>query len=150
VFAVVAPIGVLLIVPPVIEMLDDEIVPVILPLTSSAPDTLTPLALIRSFSAASTLATIAFVVGREKPVVVSDDHDRPGIAIEPSASRSAPVIAPVPSRGTESVSALATSVSVEFAQVLWMVVAVTTGFPAGSEYTPDPLRGMVSPSGLAA
>ena len=97
------------------------------------PVTLAPLAFSRNFSRPPTLPTSTLVAGRENPVVVSAENATPGIAIDPSARRSAPVMPPEPSRATEPVSASPTSLSVELAQVLWMVVAVTTGLPAGSE-----------------
>jgi hypothetical protein len=45
-----------------------------------------------------------------------------------------------PSLARLCVKAVAMSDSVLLAQVLLMVVPVTTGLPAGSVYVPDPLR----------
>jgi len=51
-------------------------------------------------------------------------------------------IPPAPVRESELVISLAKSSIVVLAHDAWIVVPGTTGFPAGSEYVPDALRGI--------
>src|SRR5574341_2314691 len=80
------------------------------------------------------------------PVVDSLLNARAGSAAVPSTSASSASLPPFPLRSSESVISVLRSSSVVFAHELVMVVAVTTGLPAGRLYVPEALRGMLSPS----